>query len=105
MSNPARFSFTLVSIVLVAAAIVGCSKKEDEPVVLIMPSAAPVVPVKATQDPLPPPEPAAAGTIGTDPAAAVATAPPPVADAPKAAPPQPIDSCCSALSAMAKDAK
>ena len=100
MSTPARFSFSLVSIVLIAAAIVGCAKKEDEPVVLTAPSAA-VVPVKATQDPLPPPQPVADGTAA-DPA--VATAPPPV-EAPKAAPPQPIDGCCSALAAMSKDAK
>ena len=96
MPTPARFSFALVSIVLIAAAIVGCAKKEDEPVVLAVPSAA-VVPVKATQDPLPPPQPAA-----TDP---VAVTPPPPVEAPKAAPPQPIDGCCSALAAMAKDAK
>lgn len=101
MSTSARFSFALVSIVLIAAAIVGCGKKEDEPVVLAMPSAA-VVPVKATQDPLPPPQPAAEGTAAVDPAAAT---PPPPVEAPKAAPPQPIDGCCSALAAMAKDAK
>ncbi len=103
MSIPARLSFSLVSIVLIAAAIVGCAKKEDEPVVLTMPSAAAIAPAKATQDPLPPPQPAADGSAMADPGTAVATAPPP-ADAPKAAP-QSIEGCCSALSAMTKDAK
>ena len=107
MLTPARLSFSFVSIVLIAAAIVGCSKKEDEPVVLTMPSAAAVAPVKATQDPLPPPQPVAAGSAAPDAVPAVpapeATTPP--ADAPKAAAPQPIDGCCSALAGMAKDAK
>jgi hypothetical protein len=105
MLTPARLSFSLVSTVLIAAAIVGCAKKEDEPVVLTMPSATAVAPVKATQDPLPPPQPVAAGSAATDAVPAPEVTAPPVADAPKAAAPQPIDGCCSALAAMAKDAK
>jgi hypothetical protein len=101
MSTPVRLSFPLVSIVLVAAAIVGCSKKEDDPVVLTMPSAEGVAPVKAAEDPAP--QPAVADSAAADTVAAAA--PPPPADAPKAAPPQPIDGCCSALTAMTKDAK
>jgi hypothetical protein len=101
MSTPVRLSFSLVSIVLVAAAIVGCSKKEDDPVVLTMPSAEGVAPVKAAEDPAP--QPTVADSAAADTVAAAA--PPPPADAPKAAPPQPIDGCCSALTAMTKDAK
>jgi|GEM_PF-4838497 len=105
MSISARLSFSLVSIVLVAAVIVGCGKKEEEPVVLAMPSAA-VEPVKATQDPTPSPQPVAAGSAGAaDPAAVAPAVAPPPDDAPKAAPAQPIDGCCSALKSMTQDAK
>jgi hypothetical protein len=105
MSTPARFSFSLVSIVIIAAAIVGCGKKEDEPVVMTLPSAAAVAPAKATQDPLPPPQPAAEGNAAPPPdAVATAATPTPPADAPKAAPAS-IESCCSALAGMVKDAK
>lgn len=107
MSTPARHSFALVSIVLIAAAIVGCGKKEEEPVVMTLPSATAVAPVKAAEDPPAQPQqaqPIAAASTGSDAVAAPATATPP-ADAPKAAPPQPIDGCCSALAAMIKDAK
>ncbi|MBK9264477.1 MAG: hypothetical protein IPM54_32395 [Polyangiaceae bacterium] len=106
MSTPARLPLLLVSIVLIAAVIVGCGKKEEEPVVLTMPSAAPT-PVKATEDPAPAAEPAAAAgsaAAATDTAAVAPANPPPVETA-KAAPPQPIDGCCSALTAMTKDAK
>ncbi|HRI65247.1 MAG TPA: hypothetical protein PK156_13455 [Polyangium sp.] len=99
---------TFLSVVLLAAAMGGCSKEKEEPVVMTLPSATAVAPVKATQDPTPPPaEPvAAAGSAGVaaDPAAA-ATPAAPATDAPKAAAPQPIDGCCSALSSMTSDAK
>jgi len=113
MSTPARLSFSLVTIVLIAAAIVGCGKKEEEPIALAMPSAAAVTPVKATQDPTP--AAAAAGNAAAGNAAGNAAATPeaaatpaavaPPAEAPKAAPPQPIDGCCSALQSMTRDAK
>jgi hypothetical protein len=104
MSTPARLSFSLVSIVLIAAAIVGCGKKEDEPVVMTLPSAAAVAPAKATQDPLPPPKPAEGNAAPPPDAVATAATPTPPADAPKAAPAS-IESCCSALAGMVKDAK
>jgi hypothetical protein len=98
-----RLSFALVSLVLVASAM-GCGKEKEEPVVLTLPSATAVAPVKATQDPTPAvAQPAAAGSAAAVDTAAAPVAPP--ADAPKAAAPQPIDGCCSALLEMTRDAK
>lgn len=84
----------------------GCSKDKEDPVVMALPSAAPAAPAKAVED-KPAEQPAAQPiAAGTDTAAAPAATPAaPATDAPKAAPPQPIDGCCSALAAMAKDAK
>lgn len=102
MSIPFRLSFAFVTIGLVASAM-GCSKEKEEPVVLALPSATAVAPVKATQDPTPA-QPAAAGSANAAAMDTAAVAPPP-ADAPKAAPPQPIDGCCAALTEMTRDAK
>lgn len=107
MSTPARLSLSFVSVVLLAAAIVGCGKKEEEPVVLAMPSATAPAPVKAAEDPAPAatPQPIAAGgsAAAVDTAAAPAT-PPPAAEAPKGPAPS-IEGCCSALQNMTRDAK
>lgn len=101
MSTSSRLTLSLISLALVASAM-GCSKEKEEPVVMALPSAAPVAPAPAVEDkPAEPAQPVAAA----DTAAAAATPAPPAADAPKAAAPQPIDGCCSALQAMTKDAK
>jgi hypothetical protein len=105
MSTSSRLTLSLISLALVASAM-GCSKEKEEPVVMALPSAAPVAPAKAVEDaPAQPTQPAGGTIAPTDTAAAAATPAAPATDAPKAAAPQPIDGCCSALAAMAKDAK
>lgn len=98
----ARVSIALI--VVSGLLAIGCGKKEEEPVVMTMPSAA-VAPVKAVED-TPQAQPAAADSAAADPAAAAAAnTPPPAAEPPKPVAQASIDGCCSALAAMVKDAK
>jgi hypothetical protein len=103
MSTSSRLTLSFTALALAVCAM-GCSKEKEDPVVMALPSAAAVAPAKAVEDtPAQPTQPATAAA--TDTAAAAATPAAPATDAPKAAPPQPIDGCCSALAAMTKDAK
>lgn len=101
MVLPARVSSLLI-VSLVALAALGCGKKEEEPVVMALPSAT-VAPVKAVEDsPQPPP---ATGNATADAVPVMAASTAPVAEPPKVVAQQPIDGCCSALAAMLKDPK
>ncbi len=100
MLLPVRFSFAVL-VSLASLVVIGCGKKEEDPVVLAMPSAA-IAPVKAVPDNAP-----AAGTVAaeTAPPPTDAPVPPAAVEAPKPVAQQPIDGCCSALAGMLKDPK
>lgn len=99
MLLPVRFSFALV-VSLATLVVIGCGKKEEDPVVLPMPSAA-IAPVKAVQDTAPAVAETASAAPPTDAPVAPAAAPEP----PKPVAQQSIDGCCSALAGMLKDPK
>jgi hypothetical protein len=99
MLLPVRYSFALV-VSLATLAVIGCGKKEEDPVVLPMPSAA-IVPVKAVQDTAP----AVAETATAAPPPTDASAAPAAPEPPKPVAQQSIDGCCSALAGMLKDPK
>ncbi len=110
MLTSARACSALITFALGALLFTGCKKEEEAPQAVPLPSAA--APVKAVEDSQAAQGSAAQGSAAQGSAAPAGEAAPttmPVAptatEAPKPVAQASIDACCSALSALAKDAK
>ncbi|MRG97613.1 hypothetical protein [Polyangium spumosum] len=105
MLTSARVCSALLTFALGALLLAGCKKEEEAPQAVPIPTGAPA-PVKATEDTPQAAEGSAAGSAAPAEAAQAQPVAPTATEAPKpAGPPPSIDGCCSALTALSKDAK